>query len=1258
MRRLVAILLVFVCAMPLWAQDPDTPREDTDRERGILQSFIEDNLSDAGREVRISGFEGALSSQANLDEMTIADAEGIWLTLRGVTLDWTRSALLRGRLEVNRLSAEEIILPRLPVSEDGLETEDAAASPFALPDLPVSVRIDELQANTVSLGAPLLGEALELSVLGGLALADGNGQANLDINRLNGEGTLGLDAEFSNNTRELSLDLDVNEGQGGILSGMMNLPGRPALGLTLNGAGPLDDFEAKLALTRNGVRRLGGTLRTEPVVETTTDTRNDPISQRFSARLSGDIQPFLAPELRAFFDGRTAVNLNGWRTTAGATVLEDFTLRTAQMALSGQVELDPQNWPRRFAVSGRVASPNGMVRLPVSGPALRISGAEIQADYDAADGDSWAANVRVRDLRRDGLRIGQADLTAQGEIRPEAPRSISSDITFSTATVSHDNADLAQAIGPAPRGAVGLAWQDDAPLRMSGLTLTSGDAELRANAQLDALREGVPISGRADLNIGNLARFAPLAGRELKGAAQATVSGNATLLSGAFDADITAQTNALAVGEARLDGLLAPQTDLIVAARRDETGTTLDQLSLSSSAIQAQMNGTVTPTTADLQINARLPDISLAEPRLTGALAVQGGLGWTEGGAIRLDELQAQLDQTHVQLSGTLDPSDTNLPVDGTLSVKADDLSRFSRIAQRALGGQLVLEAQGKGAINGDDATVTADLTGQNLRTGIATLDTLLTGAATAKLDASRSADGISLRTLRLEAPRVSVVANGTTPGAPIDVNARLSDLALIAPGINGPAQASGSVVLRDGMGRDIGVDLQASGPGGTTANLSGDIREMGQALDLALTGAAPLGLANGFIAPRSVDGRAQFDLRVSGAPALGSVSGRITLADGRIALPTLSTAFENLQGGIDLSNGSAEINISANGRERGSLALRGPVGLQAPYPANLTVLLNALGHSDPDLYKTKVSGVLSMTGPLSGGAQIGGQLQLGETEIRVPSSNLASVGLLPQLRHVGEPPAVTETRRRAGLIQQAKPDAAGPAFGLDLTILAPNRIFVRGRGLDAELGGRLRVGGTTNDVVPSGMFELIRGRLDILGKRLTLTEGRADLRGAFDPYLRFVAESDADDVTLRVIVEGLASEPDILFTSTPDLPQEEVVARLIFGRSLDQISPFQAAQLAAAVATLAGRIDDGLLGGLRKSVGLSNLDVTTSDEGATQLSAGAYISENIYSEISADSEGKQQIDLNIDLSRNVTVKGRLNSEGNTGVGIYFEKDY
>jgi translocation and assembly module TamB len=266
-------------------------------------------------------------------------------------------------------------------------------------------------------------------------------------------------------------------------------------------------------------------------------------------------------------------------------------------------------------------------------------------------------------------------------------------------------------------------------------------------------------------------------------------------------------------------------------------------------------------------------------------------------------------------------------------------------------------------------------------------------------------------------------------------------------------------------------------------------------------------------------------------------------------------------------------------------------------------------------------------------------------------------VGLLPQIRHINPPDYVTETRRRAGLIAREEADP-GPGIGLDVTIRAPNRIFVRGRGLDAELGGSLRVQGTTTNVIPSGTFQLQRGRLDILGQRLTLTTGLIDLRGAFDPYLEFVAETEAEDMTVRVIIRGLASAPEIIFTSSPELPQEEVVARLIFGRGIDDISPFQAAQLAAAVATLTGGLDGGLFGGVRNALGLSNLDVTSTTSGATAFTAGAYISENVYSEVTADSEGNQKIDLNLDLSRSVTVRGSVGTDGDTGVGIFFERDY
>jgi len=123
-------------------------------------------------------------------------------------------------------------------------------------------------------------------------------------------------------------------------------------------------------------------------------------------------------------------------------------------------------------------------------------------------------------------------------------------------------------------------------------------------------------------------------------------------------------------------------------------------------------------------------------------------------------------------------------------------------------------------------------------------------------------------------------------------------------------------------------------------------------------------------------------------------------------------------------------------------------------------------------------------------------------------------------------------------------------------------------------------------------------------------------------------------------------------------LPQEEVVSRLLFGRSIDNISPFQAAQLAAAVATLTGQLEGGFMSGLRNSLGLSNLDVTTNAEGTTEFTAGAYISKNIYSEVTADSEGDQRIDLNLDVSDNVTVRGSVGTDGNTGVGVFYERDY
>jgi translocation and assembly module TamB len=224
--------------------------------------------------------------------------------------------------------------------------------------------------------------------------------------------------------------------------------------------------------------------------------------------------------------------------------------------------------------------------------------------------------------------------------------------------------------------------------------------------------------------------------------------------------------------------------------------------------------------------------------------------------------------------------------------------------------------------------------------------------------------------------------------------------------------------------------------------------------------------------------------------------------------------------------------------------------------------------------------------------------------------------------------------------------------------VAAPSRIFVRGRGIDAELGGQIRLAGTTDAVIPSGQFDLIRGRLDILGKRLVLTEARLDLAGRLVPNLRFVAENQGREVTSRVTVEGPADDPTVTFSSTPELPQEEVLAQLLFGRDLGRLSALQAAQLANAVAVLAGRGGEGIVSRLRRNFGLDDLDVTTTADGETALTAGRYLTENVYTEVDIGQNGQSSVSLNFDLRDGVTVRGRLEEDGNSGIGIFVQRDY
>ena len=147
--------------------------------------------------------------------------------------------------------------------------------------------------------------------------------------------------------------------------------------------------------------------------------------------------------------------------------------------------------------------------------------------------------------------------------------------------------------------------------------------------------------------------------------------------------------------------------------------------------------------------------------------------------------------------------------------------------------------------------------------------------------------------------------------------------------------------------------------------------------------------------------------------------------------------------------------------------------------------------------------------------------------------------------------------------------------------------------------------------------------------------------------------------MTSFVNITGAANDPEVTFTSNPELPQEEVLAQLLFGRDISSISPLQAAQLANGVATLAGRGGEGIVGNLRKNFGLDDLDVTTNDTGSASVRAGKYISDKAYTQVEVDAQGQSEISLNLDVSKSLTVRGSTGTgEGSTGIGLFWERDY
>ena len=943
-----------------------------------------------------------------------------------------------------------------------------------------------------------------------------------------------------------------------------------------------------------------------------------------------------------------------------------------------------------------LAAPEGITAeveatLPTDGPTMVDFAAEVPEVGAFTDVVSGPATLTGMAVRSDGETVVDA--------RVDGPEGVTAtlDATLMGEAVRADVDAEIPDLGVFVPALEGPATLDATVMRAGGETTATlvVDGPQGIEAEIEALiPEDGPITADYDARIADVSALAPLpeGPATLAGTATRTAEGDlstdATLTAPAgIAAEVTAALMASGDVEAEVDGTIARPE----AIREGLPGP------IEVAAVASRTDGTWTadadvtaPGDTRLALDVSLPpegdaaidfDLTLADPApylngLPGPLTAEGTARRTEEG------WTAELDASAADGSRVV--ADATVPDEGRAEVEFDaavgDLGRFVP--------QLPGEATAQGTATREDGTwraraeVTAPAGIRGTVSGSLTEDgdveatfdagigelgrflPQLPGAAQAQGTVSRTdgAFGFDVDATGPAGTRADL--QGTyDPTGPVDVefDATLGDVGVLVDRLQGPVAARGTVTSDGGP---LAVDAAVEGPAGSRTQLSGSVARDFATADLSAAGTAPLDVANPFIRPRAIDGTARFDLSLSGPLELASLSGTVTAEGARLALPDQRIAVEGIDAQVELTGGRAVLDVAGELSTGGRIAVAGPVTLEPPFPAELSVVADDLVVTDPLLYETSVDGDLTITGPLTGGGgRIAGTLVLAETEIRIPSTGLGGTGAIPLVEHRNAPLAVQVTRQRARLADVAPATRRGTpqrnAFDLDLRIVAENQIFIRGRGLDAELGGTLRLAGTTADVIPVGQFDLIRGRLDLLGQRFDFDEGSISLQGEFVPIIRLVAVTETDDDTLSIILEGELTDPELRIVSGAGLPQDEAIARLLFGRDLRELSPLQAARLANAVAELSGRGGAlGLVSGLREGLGLDDLDITSAEDGTLALRAGAYITDNIYTDLSIDEEGRTEIQLNLDVTDEVTVQGRTSADGESGIGVFFERDY
>jgi len=572
----------------------------------------------------------------------------------------------------------------------------------------------------------------------------------------------------------------------------------------------------------------------------------------------------------------------------------------------------------------------------------------------------------------------------------------------------------------------------------------------------------------------------------------------------------------------------------------------------------------------------------------------------------------------------------------------------------------------------------------------------------------TREGDGWRLAPTSLSFAGGSARVSGLFGGSSTEVNARMDSMPLSALDIGWPelglgGKASGTLNYRFGAVGDPSGDMNLTVRGltrsglvlssrpvdiGVAARLSGrqaGIRAVavseGRTIGRAQARLAPIGgsgnigerlAAAPMLAQIRYNGAADTLWRLTGVELL-DVSGPVAIgadATGTLNNPQIRGSLRTDKARIESAvTGMVIENVRASGRFGGSQLVldsfagttkrggsvtgtgRFDLGAAGGFGMNIALEAQAAQLLDRDDIKAQVTGPIAIRSG-GGSGTISGRVRLASGSFKLGAVTASAQVARLNVRETNLPPD-----------ERPEPKVLTP-WKLDLQVDAPNRLTVTGLGINSEWSANLDIAGTVTEPRIKGRADLVRGSYDFAGRRFDLERGVIRFLGEspVNPVLDITAEGGVQGLNAVIRVTGRGMRPEIAFTSTPALPQDELLSRLLFGTSITNLSAPEALQLAAAVASLnssGGMLDP--INAVRAATGLDRLrivpaDITTGQ--GTAIAAGKYLGRHVYVEVVTDARGYSATTVEYRITRWLALLSSISTIGRDSVNVRVSKDY